>query len=70
MAAENSKDSVGGGSGRVGPGPGDGFFYQHDTRGEGEDGRLDLALREAGCVLCRVRQKEAGAILQPVARSI
>lgn len=61
MTAENSKDSVGGGSGRVGPGLGDGFFYQHDSRGEGEDGRLNLAWRQAGCAPRRGRQEGTGA---------
>ena len=38
MAVEVSKDFVGGGPGRVGPGSGDRFFYRHNHPGEGEDG--------------------------------
>jgi hypothetical protein len=61
MTKEISKDSVGGGSGRIGPGSRDGFLYQHALRGEGEDGRLDLAQREAGRAPHRGRQEGAGA---------
>ncbi len=43
MAAEISKNSVEGGSGRVGPGLGDEFFYQHSSRGEEEVGPVNLA---------------------------
>jgi hypothetical protein len=38
MAVEVSKDFVGGGPGRVGPGSGDRFFYRHNHPGEGENG--------------------------------
>ena len=61
MTREISKDSVGGGSGRIGPGSGDGFLYHHASRGEGEDGRLDLARREAGRAPRRGWQEGAGA---------
>ena len=70
MAAEISKDSVGGGSGRVGPGLGDEFFYQRSSRGEEEVGRLNLTWREAGCAPRRGRQEGAGARPLLVTRSI
>ena len=37
MAAEVSRDFVGGGPGGVGAESGDRFFYQHNPRGEGEE---------------------------------
>jgi hypothetical protein len=70
MAAEISKDSAGGGSGRVGPGLGDRFFYQRSSRGEEEVGRLNLTWREAGCAPRRGRQEGAGARPLLVTRSI
>ncbi len=70
MAVEVSKDFVGGGPGRVGPGSGDRFFYQHNPRGEGENGWLDLARRGGGCAHCRGRQEGVGARLELVTRSV
>lgn len=59
MTAEIN-DSVGRGPGRVEPGFGDGLFYQPTSRGEGGDGRSDLAQQGGGCTPRRGRQKEVG----------
>ena len=59
MTTEISKDSVGGGPCRVGPDSGNGFFYQHASQDEGEDGVLDLPRREAGRAPRRGRQEGA-----------
>jgi hypothetical protein len=61
MVAEISKDSVGVGSGRVGPGLGDRFFYQRSSPGEEEVVRLNLAWPGVRRAPRRGRQEGAGA---------